>query len=123
MLLEIYNFFLATFMKNNFSLKKLRKNFIKKFHKREKFLLGKLLPCLDYPYTLDHKEVLLTTPSKYKLHSLPEPFCITYQNFQFEEKKSYSRQKMFWRKVPKVKKKFSQHHKNFHRKKKLLIAK
>lgn len=74
-------------MKNNFSLKKLRKNFIKKFHKREKFLLGKLLPCLDYPYTLDHKKVLLTTPSKYKLHSLPEPFCITYQNFQFEEKK------------------------------------
>ena len=48
--------FLKTPIKNNVSIIKR----LKKFHKRETFLRYKLLASLDYPSTLDCKEVFLT---------------------------------------------------------------
>ena len=58
-ILEIRKFLSICLMKNNFSFNER----FKKFHKHNQFLICKLLISLDYLYTLDYKEVLLTTLS------------------------------------------------------------
>ena len=54
----------------------------------------KRLPSLDYPYTLDYEEVLLTTLStSYSVHH--SHFVWFTKNSGFEEKNSHNRQKNF----------------------------
>ena len=108
-LLEIQKFLLMNLMKNSFCFNKR----LKKFCKLEKVLPCKLFSSLDYPYILDYKEVLLTTPSTSRIayQSLLLWFMGLRKKFSLQKKNSHK------------KKSSSQHHKNSHSQRKILLAK
>ena len=121
-LLEIQKFLLMNLMKNSFCFNKR----LKKFCKLEKVLPCKLFSSLDYPYILDYKEVLLTTPSTSRIayQSLLLWFMGLRKKFSLQKKNSHKKKVLRNTiKILAAKEKFSEQKKNPDNKWKILTAK